>query len=228
MHSLNTDTKPGCSSCQTPARGDEAAPKHFLTAFQPLTRSGFASFPPQKESLCFGQRLLLAQALDSRLVVVNKQGELSFVFCISGFPVLSLSGKRVRSHVGRVAVRQHLPKHLQHPTHPPTEERCCCSCMLEVFLVHTVGQGVTHLKFFSANDAGPWGTRAATHSHAGLCHQDAAPPQLHWTPSATEQTQAQPLAPHLRSLARSAEELQQVHNPFPHQCKAQSLMPLSK
>lgn len=80
------------------------------SAFLPLSshwqgQGSFACFPLQKESLWFVHRPILAQAFDSSLIVANKQWELSFVSCISGLPVLSLNGKLVRSHAGRVTLR---------------------------------------------------------------------------------------------------------------------------
>lgn len=65
----------------------------------------------------------------------------------------------------------------------------------ELFLVLTVGQWVTYLKFFPPEDAGPWGRCTATHSRAGLCHQDTVPPQkqLHGDRADTD------TVPHLHS-----------------------------
>lgn len=102
--------------------------------------------------------------------------------------------------------------------HGPTEQSCCCSCMLEMLLLLIVG----HIsQILPSKRSRALGQVFTTHSSAGLCHQDTVPAQkqLPWTPTGTEQIQTQPLAPSFHSLARSAEEAQRdslMQSPVPH------------
>lgn len=128
-----------------------------------------------------------------------------------------------------MALGQCLPVHPHHPMHLPRRavvppacwkrSQCpqrdsgCCTCNSPLQMIRGLGACVP-----------PQTTVQGCATKTLLLHRE----QPRWTPPGTEQTLPQPLALHLCSLARSAGEVRQVLNPFPHQCKARSLIRLSR
>lgn len=97
----------------------------------------------------------------------------SFVSCISGILVLSLSESLSGLMFG--GNTRTMGPHTSPPPHASAEESCCSSCMLETLPVPTEGQWVLYLQFSSPNDSGSWSMCTATNNSAGVCHQDTAP-----------------------------------------------------
>lgn len=128
-----------------------------------------------------------------------------------------------------MALGQCLPVHPHHPMHLPRRavvppacwkrSQCpqrdsgCCTCNSPLQMIRGLGACVP-----------PQTTVQGCATKTLFLHRE----QPRWTPPGTEQTLPQPLALHLCSLARSAGEVRQVLNPFPHQCKARSLIRLSR
>lgn len=150
----------------------------------------------------------------------------SFVSHISAILILSLSGKQacpVSYLEGNTkTVLPHTPllplQHLQKRDAAPSAcwQHFCCTEWNSVSYICNSLQMM-------------WGVRACLQpcttlqgcatKTLSLCGE-----QPHWTPTGTEYRQPQLLAPHLHRLARSAEEVWQVQNCVPHQCKVQSVI----